>query len=99
MDTQNTFDVCIIGAGPAGLSVLSALHTPDGLLTEAKERRNLWNRSRIASGDRSKDDISVCVIDPSGSWMGAWKGRFKSLESISFGRLPGQLQITTPKPL
>ena len=87
MDTQKTFDVCIIGAGPAGLSVLSALHTPDGLLTEAKERRNLWNRSRFVKGNRGKEEVSVCVIDPSGSWMSAWKGRFESL-GINFLRSP-----------
>merc|ERR1711991_1032103 len=30
------FDVCIIRAGPPGLAVLSALHHPSGLLTEAQ---------------------------------------------------------------
>ena len=58
----------------------------DGLLTK-RRRDESWNRQRFASGDRSKDDISVCVIDPSGSWMSAWKGRFKSL-GINFLRSP-----------
>eukprot|EP00501_MAST-03F_sp_TOSAG23-6_P000412 GSMAST32.ASY1.ANO1.424.1 assembled CDS len=64
------YDVCIIGAGPAGLSVLSAIHNPEGVVSESS-----WRRDKIGNARR----LSVCVIDPGGTWLSEWKGRFKSL--------------------
>jgi hypothetical protein len=86
--TTKTFDICIIGAGPAGLSVLSAIHNPDGHLTESRMKRNQWNSTRLGSQRRDRQrQLSVCVIDPCGSWLNQWKGRFESL-GIQFLRSP-----------
>lgn len=72
------FDVCIIGAGPAGLSVLSALHNAEGILTETQwnqlHSHKKWNTSQY------RRFLSVCVVDPSGSWLGEWNGRFQALQ-------------------
>jgi G3E family GTPase/glycine/D-amino acid oxidase-like deaminating enzyme len=70
------FDVCIVGAGPAGLSVLSALHTPESALSTDSQ----WRQSGLARVPETPHSrFSVCVIDPSGSWLYEWRGRFKSL--------------------
>ncbi|CAE8607476.1 unnamed protein product, partial [Polarella glacialis] len=68
-------DVCIIGAGPAGLAALSAIHEPfslDQLSKDQSERalRNLRNES---------GDQKVCVVDPM-PWLSHWKRRFKALD-------------------
>ena len=76
-NTNDLYDVIIIGAGPAGLSMLSAIHNPDGHLTNARKRRSLWNR-KLWNKKPSKQ-MKVCVVDPAGDWMNEWKGRFKSL--------------------
>jgi len=86
LDQADTYDICIIGGGPAGLSVLSALHSPDGVLTEAQKKRSGWN-SRYQKGAGARKPLSICVVDPSGSWLSAWKGRFESL-GIKFLRSP-----------
>eukprot|EP00941_MAST-03F_sp_MAST-3F-sp1_P005492 g5492.t1 len=72
------FDVLIAGAGPAGLSVLSALRTPEGILSnesqwKLKKNAKQYNREKRA-------DLSVCVVDPSKNWLHNWKGRFQSLK-------------------
>ena len=75
-NTNDLYDVIIIGAGPAGLSMLSAIHNPDGHLTNARKRRSLWNR-KLWNKKPSKQ-MKVCVVDPAGDWMNEGKGRFKS---------------------
>jgi hypothetical protein len=52
------YDVCIVGAGPHALSVLSALQTPAARLSEQQHLRKGRRK-----GSRPP---SVCVIDPSG---------------------------------
>ena len=79
--SEKVYDVCVIGAGPAALSVLSALNSPERLLNDRDiQRRNL------TLGGFSKT-LSVCVIDPAGCWMAEWKGRFKAL-GIDYLRSP-----------
>jgi hypothetical protein len=79
INNTNTYDVCIIGAGPAGLSVLSAIMQPAGIL----KHEHQWNQNRVynkaTNESNNKRQLSVCVIDPSGKWLTDWCGRFKSL--------------------
>lgn len=65
------FDVCIVGAGPHGLAVLSALLNPDATLTETDIRR---------LGTAHRKHLRVCVVDKHGGWMHEWKRRFSSLD-------------------
>ena len=75
---EHVYEVCIIGAGPAGLSVLSALRNPWGKLkTEAQVKQ--WTRCKHRARARAKPP-SVCVVDPGGRWLGEWRGRFRSLD-------------------
>ena len=71
---DTTYDVCIIGAGPAGLSVLSALQNPEGILKSERQ----WNEYQWKGRERRLP--SVCIVDPAGCWLSEWRGRFKSLE-------------------
>ena len=83
---EGHFDVCIIGAGPAGLSVLSALRNPKRLLTDTQlQTRNLSNIMK--DGKDGKCEQSICVIDPGGRWLTEWNGRGEAL-SINFLRSP-----------
>lgn len=93
------YDICIIGAGPAGLSVLSALHNPTRLLTDIQlQTRDLSNvdkgTSILASQKRNSgargSNMNICVIDPAKSWLQEWKGRGEVL-NIEFLRSPAFL--------
>ena len=72
---EKTYDVCIIGAGPAGLSVLSALQNPEGILS-SEAQWSQWKKAK--EGGSGRELPSVCVIDPAG-WLSEWRGRFRSL--------------------
>lgn len=83
-DENDVFDVCIIGAGPAGLATLSALHAPysldGGIHTDAQRERALKSLHR-------KPRLNVCIVDPHKSWLCDWKQNFDRL-SISHLRSP-----------
>eukprot|EP00977_Amphora_coffeiformis_P009724 scaffold2243_cov165-Amphora_coffeaeformis.AAC.4 len=70
------YDVCIIGAGPAGLACLSAVREPFSVdnLTELQFQRALHS---IHSSGHHK--LSVCVIDPESGWLHNWKTNFSQL--------------------
>jgi lysine/ornithine N-monooxygenase len=87
---KKTFDVCIIGAGPASLAVLSAIQEPysmdsinDSLMNKANQFINI-NKHNGKVGPVSKE---ICVIDPHPCWMDGWKNNFDKL-GIEFLRSP-----------
>jgi lysine/ornithine N-monooxygenase len=84
-EKDHHFDVCIVGAGPAGLAVLSAIHAPysldGGVYTDAQ-------RERAIRSVYKKEQLTVCVIDDShNEWLGSWKKNFDLL-GIEFLRSP-----------
>jgi hypothetical protein len=68
MSTESCYDVCIIGAGPAGLACLSAIREPYTLehLTEHQVQR----AERSVHLHRQ---LSVCVVDTAPHWLQAWR--------------------------
>lgn len=74
------FDVCIVGAGPAGLAVLSALQTPDAILSN--KQRNDFPVGKVLTGG-----ASICVVNAGKEWLGSWNARFAALD-IPYLRSP-----------
>jgi len=86
MGQSGDFDVCIIGAGPAGLAALSAIIEPYSLdlLSGAQ-----GERAAHAHGMRQKLGLRVprvCVVDTE-PWMSTWRQRFLHL-NIEWLRSP-----------
>ena len=81
---KTTFDVCIVGAGPAGLASLSAIQEPYSMDIMNEIQITQANRN-LKSSHRKKR--SVCVIDPHPTWMASWEHNFETLE-IPFLRSP-----------
>jgi hypothetical protein len=69
------YDVCIVGAGPAGLACVSATQEPYSLdhLTEIQAER----AAKIHHKHHRK--LRVCVVDPNPEWMVSWKSNFDQL--------------------
>ena len=82
-----TFDVCIVGAGPHALAVLSALHTPNAKLSEDKHMRRARGQGARGKPLSSTTKTTVCVVDPSGEWLHQWNERFAAL-GIQYLRSP-----------
>ena len=76
------YDVCIVGAGPHALAVLSALQTPTARLSEQEHKRK-W---RLQAGSDGPS-LKVLVVDPSGEFLYEWNKRFAAL-GIDFLRSP-----------
>lgn len=85
-DEVKIFDVCIIGAGPAALSCLSAIQEPYSLdnLNDGQVHRAVNRLSCDCKGPKTR---SVAVIDPHGKWMEGWKRQFQAL-GIQYLRSP-----------
>jgi hypothetical protein len=76
------YDICIIGAGPAGLASLSAVREPYSL-------DNL-NGAQINRAVHSMDlhrRLKVCVVDAHDTWLYSWQKNFEALD-IEFLRSP-----------
>ena len=79
-------DICIIGAGPAGLAALSAIHEPYTLDSMTPRQFESANLSMKRNSHKSKKDTSrgkvgpsdkkICVVDSSCDWLGSWKDNF-----------------------
>jgi len=71
------FDVCIVGAGPAGLTALSAMIEPyslDDLSEQAGDRA-----AHALHVKQQQPKLRICVVDPE-PWMTTWRKRFTALE-------------------
>lgn len=83
MDQPGNFDVCIVGAGPAGLAALSACVEPYSLdLLGPNQSARVAHalglqQKRNAAG--SLPAPRVCVID-SEPWLTAWRQRFQHVD-------------------
>ena len=74
------YDVAIIGGGPAGLALLSALHNREGTLTDMQQADH-FRRLRQRGGKKApREALKVAVVDPAGAFMVEWKGRFDALD-------------------
>lgn len=89
-------DVCICGAGPAGLAVAARLreHTPSALFTDVEHNRYHWIRKHasrssiklhktgaIKCPSAGVGDYSTLVLDSSGhEWMSKWNSLFQTFQ-------------------
>lgn len=82
-NTKPLLDVCIIGAGPAGLACLSAIQEPYSLdnLNDAQVGRALRHKPAFRRNKK------ILVIDPHPCWMMGWQQHFRALD-IKFLRSP-----------
>ena len=71
------FDVVIVGSGPHGLAVLSALSEKRANLRGWEVNYDL-NHNRSGSSNGKDDNFNILVIDPTG-WMHCWNKRFENL--------------------
>ncbi|KAG7371320.1 L-lysine 6-monooxygenase NADPH-requiring [Nitzschia inconspicua] len=89
LNEEQVFDVCIIGAGPAGLATLSALQSPyslDSNISDSQKERAVKSLKQ-QQGKKMSQERRICVIDPSNGWLSSWKSNFERLE-IQFLRSP-----------
>lgn len=77
-------NVCIIGAGPAGLAALSALREPFSLDTLNDSQLERAHRNSIYK------KLDICVVDPHKDWMAQWNEQFDTLQ-IDFLRSPSMV--------
>lgn len=81
MDMSDSFDVCIVGAGPGGLAVLSACLEPYSLDLLGDKQQG---RAAHALGLQQKNCAGrirtprVCVVDPE-PWLSTWRQRFRNV--------------------
>jgi len=81
-DNQTCYDVCIIGAGPAGLASLSAVHEPYSI-----DNLNAVQVNRAGRSLNLHKRLKVCVIDVHDTWLYSWQKNFEALD-IKFLRSP-----------
>lgn len=88
VDNKNDgYDVCIIGAGPAGLAALSALRSPYSRDTLSDHEIVQADRRTSPSTSRQRQDKQkICVVDPQ-DWLQGWMTKFDAL-NIEFLRSP-----------
>lgn len=87
--SRSYYDVCIVGAGPAALSCLSAIRETFSLdhLSESQFHRAVQSQHH-------SPPLSVCVIDPASEWLHEWKENFQQLR-IQYLRSPAMAHPDT----
>ena len=85
---ETLYDVCIVGAGIAGLTMLSAIREPYSIdtLSDHQVTRALHSMSKSAKRNGS-GDLKVCVVDVHQTWFHTWKKNFGMLD-IEYLRSP-----------
>ena len=73
MKTQKQYNVCIIGAGPAGLATLSAIHEPYSVDTMNEMQ---WGNAATRLEKLGPSEKKICVIDPHEEWLSGWNENF-----------------------
>ena len=85
---MESYDICIIGSGPAGLAALSAIreeYSIDMLSHTQIQRASTFIRK---NKKKRKNKVKrVCIIDPNSQWLDQWEKNFNTLD-ISFLRSP-----------
>lgn len=76
LKTHTLYDVCIVGAGPAGLATLSALQSPYSIDYTVMSETQMQRASRCIRHSRK---IQVCVVDSHSTWMESWQRNFDTL--------------------
>ena len=79
---EKQFDICIIGAGPAGLASLSGVREPYPLDDVENTQVN-----RTIHSLRLHRRLKVCVVDPHEGWLHGWKKNREALD-VEFLRSP-----------
>lgn len=71
------YDVCIIGAGPAGLATLSAIREPYSvdMMTEMQ-----WGNAATQLNKSRQSKTKICVVDPNDEWLCGWNDNFSRLD-------------------
>ncbi|KAK3273533.1 hypothetical protein CYMTET_18231 [Cymbomonas tetramitiformis] len=77
---RKTYDVCIIGAGPHGLAVLSAHCSPSTVVSDAASSIADKNEYSNKKTRPDQNAFSVCVVDPNGGWLHEWDARLSALD-------------------
>ena len=80
-------DICIVGAGPAGLATLSAIHEPYSLDSMNNIQVNNANKFSRNSKKLGPTKHKICVVDSNENWLGGWSDNFSRL-GIDFLRSP-----------
>ena len=80
-------DICIVGSGPAALSVLSALNEPHSQLSPDEYNRRFHKKGEKISYKEEKC-LRVCIVSSSGPlWLKEWEDRFDAM-NIKYLRSP-----------
>ena len=77
------YDVCIVGSGPAGLAVLSAIREPYSIdvLSDNQINRAISSMNNNKKNKKAgRHELKVCVIDVHNTWLHQWKRNFHTLD-------------------
>lgn len=87
VDSEDIFDLVIVGAGPHGLAVAARIREPrpSALYTDAESSRLSFLRKYAARGREGKPKslaaLKILVIDKAGNqWISQWHKQFDALE-------------------
>lgn len=82
-----TYDVCIVGAGPAGLATLSALRSPYTLDSFSMSASQVHRANKTMNQTKKCLQQRIVVVDTNSHWMQTWQDQFEFL-GIDYLRSP-----------